>query len=220
MDEYKNLLKSYMTVVVFGNGEDLCKNSRRIQRVKKSEPFYCSDFKSSVPHWNIDRALLSLQTFPDLQTPVYPFMKKLELDSVTLRNPSYQWIQTHLPSFQELYVHSSEPYPFCEIPLGSKVHTFDLEFDDRYLNESTVLPLVKLALTKEDGSISEKYFACNERTGRYQELRRILNSSGAEIDESSRVFYSVDLKFSSSLSKLLICKKNMSNSLKNIKRSI
>ena len=197
---------------VFGNGENLCKDSRPLLRVKKGRPKTCHDLWSPVNQWNISRTLLSLQTYPDPQTPIYRFMLKLELDWVTLRTPSYEWIKKCLPSLQEFYVHHSEPYPFCEIPLGSNVHTFEIDFDARY-DDGTFLPLANLMLTKENGSVRNRRFLHNEETDRYE-----LDSS-VELEKYSHALNSVDLNFFSSLSRLLICQNNMSDQLETIKMS-
>jgi hypothetical protein len=123
----------------FGDGEELYKSKDKITTVKKRTPVLTHADSFDFYEWWETKPFISRPlTFTNVTYP----LTTLRLESVTLRNPTYLWIAHHLPCLEELYVFETEPYPYFEIVLGDRVHTFQITFDARFTQYG--LPIVHL----------------------------------------------------------------------------
>jgi hypothetical protein len=143
-NEYNNL---------FGDGEHLYKSNTRITTVKKRMPVLTQSKPVQIHTWNEKKPYISRAIDPTLSSTIYP-LTFLRLDSVTLRNPTYQWIARHLPHLETFFVFDSEPYPYCDIILGDKINLYQTTFNDRYTKFGAPLIYLKDTVSKKEKTVA------------------------------------------------------------------
>ncbi|GAA5817478.1 hypothetical protein MFLAVUS_011026 [Mucor flavus] len=142
-----------------------------------------------TPIWNIQPDLSTYNPSSSLVTSDTAISKlvSLNIEMVTLRNPTFLWLKHNCPLLQELHVLKTEPYPYAVIELGPRVHTFTLSFNRRY--DSLELPIICLNNTVSLEYVGGKY----KQTEYAKQMTQITNA------------YKIHVHFTSSLREFKFC---------------
>ncbi|KAK4518773.1 uncharacterized protein ATC70_008996 [Mucor velutinosus] len=125
----------------YGEGEVLIEEGSELMISKKMG--LRDSIDKTHKYWNVPRQPRSLQQ--DFTTPMPCFTSRLtmlQLEMVTLRNPTFRWINSCCPNLVELSILKTGPYPWCDIYLKDlkKLQRFSMSFELYY----PYLPVLRL----------------------------------------------------------------------------
>ncbi|GAN07709.1 hypothetical protein MAM1_0172c07211 [Mucor ambiguus] len=116
----------------YGEGEVLVEEGSELMISKKMGVRDSTD--QSHKYWNVPQQPRSLQSFTTTMPCFTSGLTILQLEMVTLRNPTFRWINSCCPNLAELSIMKTGPYPWCDIYLKDlkKLKRFSMSFELYY----------------------------------------------------------------------------------------
>ncbi|OAD05491.1 hypothetical protein MUCCIDRAFT_109357 [Mucor lusitanicus CBS 277.49] len=116
----------------YGEGEVLIEESSELMISKKMGAIDSAD--KTYKYWNVSRQPRSLQNYTTAMPCFLSGLTILQLEMVTLRNPTFRWINSCCPNLVELSVLKTGPYPWCDIYLKDlqKLQRFNMSYELYY----------------------------------------------------------------------------------------
>lgn len=116
----------------YGEGEVLIEEGSELMISKKMMANDSTD--KTYKYWNVPRQPRSLQNFTAVMPHFTSGLTILQLEMVTLRNPTFRWINSCCPNLIELSILKTGPYPWCDIYLKDlkKLQSFNMSFELYY----------------------------------------------------------------------------------------
>ncbi|KAL9548389.1 hypothetical protein MBANPS3_005698 [Mucor bainieri] len=117
---------------MYGEGEVLIEEGSELMISKKMAARDSTD--KSYKYWSVPRQPRSLQDFTAPMPRFTSALTILQLELVTLRNPTFRWINLCCPNLVELSVLKTGLYPWCDIYLKDlkKLQRFSMSFELYY----------------------------------------------------------------------------------------
>lgn len=116
----------------YGEGEVLIEEGSELMISKKMG--VTDSAGKTYKYWNVPRQPRSLQYFQHLPSDFTSKLTTLQLEMVTLRNPTFRWINSCCPNLTDLSVLKTGAYPWCDIYLMDlkKLQRFSMSYELYY----------------------------------------------------------------------------------------